>query len=109
MKLRLDEIVIDGKVHSIEYNDKYANGWHYEVDSLKERADKYLNMIAKKRSPFKKDRDDYEAWREAKKIIHGAKVTAIQKVIDSLEEINNGPLSIIPEDIIPEDTGGEEE
>jgi len=99
MKLRLDQIVIDGKTHVIEYNEKYTNGWHYEVDSVKERADKYLKMLTKKRSPFKKDRDEYEEWREARKIIHGAKVTAIQKVIDSIEEINNGPLSIVPGDV----------
>ena len=103
MKLKLEQIVIDGRVHKIEYNEKYTNGWHYEVDSLKERADRYLNIMAKKRSPFKKDRDEYKAWREAKKIIHGAKVTAIQKVIDTLDEINNGPLSGIPENV------GEEE
>ena len=103
MKLRIDEIIIDGRAHKIEYDTKYSNGWHYTVESIKVRAANYLQMVGKKNSPFKKDRDDYKAWREAKAIIHGAKVTAIQKVVDAINDINEGPLRIIPENI------GEEE
>ena len=89
MKIKIEEVIIDGRKWKIDYNDDYRNGW--KLTSRRVSAS-WAEMNLKKRSPIKSYRDEYKAWQDKRTRASQSRNALVHSLLQSLEIINTPDL-----------------